>query len=227
MSTATLPVVDRDVDTLADLVYRLGDIPLARIRMHPPPGTATEDDVTTAGRPNCELVDGVLVERAMGYFEGRLALILAVILENWLEQNSIGYCNGEGALTRLEFGLVRIPDLSFVRWERLADRTVPRDPICGTSPNLAVEVLSSGNTKAEIDRKRDEYFRAQVELVWIADPKTRTVEVWSSPKDCRVLEETDALDGGTVLPGFRLSIAEWFRRAEGPGGVATGTLPAP
>ena len=178
-----------------------------------------------AGHIPCELVDGTIVEKAVGYFEGRLAFILGVILEEWLKQNPIGYCNGEGAYTRLQYGLVRVPDLSFVRWDRVGDRTVPRDPICGISPNLAVEVISSGNTRKEIDRKRRERFKSKVELVWIADPATRSVEVWTSQKDCRILEESDELDGGGVLPGFRLKIADWFLRAEGPGG--TSTLPGP
>src|SRR4051812_30464578 len=159
MSTAIEADAAVLTETMADLVHRLGDIPLERIRLHPSPGTATEDDLLAACKPSCELVDGVLVEKAMGYFERRLALILAVFIEEWLKHNPIGYCNGEGALTRLQFGLVRIPDVSFVRWDRVGDESVPRDPICGISPNLAVEVISRKNTAAEIQRKRGEYFK--------------------------------------------------------------------
>jgi Uma2 family endonuclease len=215
MSTMLLSEPQTSPETLADLVHRLGDIPLERIRMHPAPGTATEDDVIAVPRPHCELVEGVLVERAMGYFESRLATILVVYLENWLAANNIGYCNGDGALTRLQFGLVRVPDVSFVRWERTKDRTVPRDPICGISPNLAVEILSRSNTHREIERKRQEYFDSAVELVWIADPDTKSVEVWSTARDCKIRTVDDDLDGGQVLPGFQLSIREWFQRAEG------------
>ncbi|MDP1799467.1 MAG: Uma2 family endonuclease [Planctomycetaceae bacterium] len=202
-------------ETLADLVHRLGDVPLSRIRLHPAPGTATEDDVLTASRPTPELVDGVLLDRAMGYFESRLGLMLAVFLEEWLKNNPIGYSNGDGALTRLELGNVRVPDVSFVRWERTEDHRVPRDPICGVVPNLAVEVLSRTNTHREIERKRQEYFDAGVELVWIVEPELMTVEVWSSAKECRILDRNDTLDGGIVLPGFQLSIQAWFDRAQG------------
>lgn len=214
MITATLPVV-AEHETLADLVQRLGDVPLARIRLQPPPGTATEDDVLRAGKPWCELIDGVLVEKAMGYFEGRLAFMLGVFIEEWLKLNPIGYAHGEGALTRLEYGNVRVPDVSFVNWNRVADHRVPRDPICGVSPNLAVEVLSKTNTHREIERKRQEYFEAGVDLVWIIEPELVTVEVWTSAKECRILDRHDVLDGGAVLPGFRLPIQEWFDRAEG------------
>lgn len=202
-------------ETLADLVHRLGDVPLSRIRLHPAPGTATEEDVAHAIRPAPELVDGVLVERPMGYFEARLAFILGVFLEDWLRLNPIGYANADGALTRLTYGNVRVPDASFVRWERTKDHTVPKDPICGIAPNLAVEVLSKGNAHREIERKRQEYFDAGVELVWIVEPELMTVEVWTSAKECRILDRNDTLDGGTVLPGFQLPIQAWFDRAQG------------
>lgn len=210
-------------ETLADLVHRLGDVPLSRIRLHPAPGTATEVDVVTSPRPEPELVDGVLVDRAMGFFESRLGLILAVFLEQWLTHNPIGFCNGDGALTRMEFGNVRVPDVSFTRWERTKNHLVPRDPICGIAPNLAVEVLSRANTHREIERKRQEYFDAGVELVWIVEPELMTVEVWSSAKECRILDRNDTLDGGTVLPGFQLPIQMWFDRAQG----TAPTAPAP
>lgn len=202
-------------ETLADLVHRLGDVPLSRIRLHPAPGTATEHDVLAASRPTPELVDGVLLDRAMGYFESRLGLMLAVFLEEWLKAHPIGYSNGDGALTRLELGNVRVPDVSFVRWERTQDHRVPRDPICGVVPNLAVEVLSNSNTHREIERKLQEYFDAGVELVWIVEPELMTVKVWTSAKECRILDRNDTLDGGTVLPGFQLSIQVWFDRAQG------------
>ena len=66
----------------------------------PAPGTATEADVLI--RPNgekrlLELVDGVLVEKAMGYFESRLAAVLIFFLESFLEQNDIGFVLGVDA----------------------------------------------------------------------------------------------------------------------------------
>ena len=214
MTTATISTTS-DRESLADLVHRLGDVALVRIRLHPAPGTAIEDDLLTTAEPACELADGVLVEQPMGYFEGRLAAILLVLIEDWLAANDIGYCNGEGAWTRLQEGLVRIPDLSFVRWERTTDHRVPRDPICGIVPNLAVEILSPANSHREMERKRYEYFEAGVELLWIVDPQATTVAVWSTVKECRILDAADELDGGNVLPGFRTSIREWFDRAEG------------
>ena len=78
MSQAT--IAPADIKTLADLRRRLGGIPLERIWFHPAPGTATEKDVIEAEeRENrlCELVDGTLVEKAMGFEESRLAIELS------------------------------------------------------------------------------------------------------------------------------------------------------
>ena len=77
-------------------------------------------------------------------------------------------------------GLVRIPDVTFVSWKRLPGHKLPAEPIPDLIPNLAVEVLSVSNTKAEIDRKIGEYFRVGVQLVWMIDPPTRTAEVYTT-----------------------------------------------
>jgi Uma2 family endonuclease len=59
-------------------------------------------------------------------------------------------------------------------------------------------------------RKRQEYFRAGVHLVWQVDPRTRTVEVFTTPDQSTVLHAAHTLDGGTVLPGFTLPLQELF-----------------
>src|SRR5262249_44762398 len=82
----------------------------------------------------------------------------------------------------------------------------------GVAPNLAVEVLSEGNTPAEIERKLKEYFLAGVELAWIVDPFKRTVAVHTAPDRLRTLSEKGTLDGGSVLPGFTLAVRELFAR---------------
>jgi len=74
-------------------------------------------------------------------------------------------------------------------------------------------VLSESNTPAEMQRKLGEYFDAGVRLVWYLEPHSRTARVYTSVTDCIHLNENDALDGGTVVPGFRLTIREWFERA--------------
>ena len=111
---------------------------------------------------------------------------------------------------RLAAGLVRIPDVAFIAWERLPNRCIPSEPIPDVAPNLAVEVLSAGNTTGEMARKRQEYFRAGVELLWQVDPQSRTVEVFTSPENATLLHAEATLDGGSVLPGFRVSLPTLF-----------------
>ncbi len=199
-------------ETMADVIHQLGGIPADRILMRPTPGTATEADAVR--HKLCELIDGTLVRKAVGYEESRLALILSHFIEDFLEENNIGFTVGADALHRLAPGRLREPDVAFTRWERMPRRRVPKEAIGSIVPDLAVEVLSRGNRKREIEQKRREYFTAGVTLVWIMDPRKRTVDVWTDADTRTVLHEDDALDGGDVLPGFRLPIRRWIERAE-------------
>jgi Uma2 family endonuclease len=206
-----------EAPSLADLLEELGGISPSRIRVRPPLGTATEQDVINIhDRENrlFELVDGVLVEKVMGYYEGRSAAVLIFFLETFLTDHNLGITAGADAMMRLSSGLIRIPDVSFISWDRLPGRRVPRMPIPQLAPNLAVELLSEGNTRAEMDRKLREYFAAGIELVWYIDPDTHTAQVWTSLEDSVAIEEDGALDGGTVLPGFRLPLRDFFARVD-------------
>jgi Uma2 family endonuclease len=201
------------IDTVADLMERLGGIALERIRFRPAPGTATEADVITARERDqriCELVDGVLVEKAMGFPESILAVALAALLRAFVRPRNLGLVSGADGTMRLFPGLVRIPDVAFASWDRLPGRQMPRVPIPDLAPDLAVEVLSEGNTAAEMARKRSEYFAAGVRLVWMIDPRTRTATVFTGPEQSTALDESQTLDGGTVLPGFLLPLRELF-----------------
>ncbi|MFI5460122.1 MAG: Uma2 family endonuclease [Isosphaerales bacterium] len=226
MSQATLapPLLPakHPVRTVADLLERLGDIPASRVLVDPLPGTATEEDVIAVhdrdGRL-CELVDGVLVEKTMGYDESRLAVELLLFLGEYLRHNDLGGLAGEAGTLRLMPGLVRIPDVSFVVWGRMPPAGASAKPIPDLSPDLAVEVLSEGNTPREMDRKLKEYFDAGARLVWYIEPRDRTVTVYTAPDQFTVLDESATLNGGDLLPGFVLPLSELFARASrrGPG----------
>ena len=119
MSTAAL--APPGIETLAELLESLGRISPTRVRMQPLPGTATEADVLAAhavDKPLCELVDGVVVEKPMGYEESRLASAIIHALFEFLNLHDLGTVAGEAGMMRLREGLVRIPDVSFVRWQR-------------------------------------------------------------------------------------------------------------
>ena len=120
------------LETVGDLLDHLGGIAPERVRLSPAPGTATEEDVLHVhdhtGRL-CELVDGVLVEKAMGFRESLLAAALIIILGNSVRPRNLGLVTAPDGMVRLAAGLVRIPDVAFISWDRLPDRRVPTAPI--------------------------------------------------------------------------------------------------
>jgi Uma2 family endonuclease len=207
--------------TLADLVAMFGPIPAHRIRFDPPPGLATEEDVQKILRREkrlYELVDSVLVEKDIGFYESYLAVMLATYLQNFVSRTKGGIVTGEAGMVRLAAGLVRIPDVAFISWDRLPGRRIPRKPIPDLAPNLAVEILSKGNTKQEMERKLQDYFAAGVELVWLVDPRLRTVTVYAAPNRKRVIRSHQVLDGGSVLPDSTLPLSKLFAEPEGSSG---------
>jgi Uma2 family endonuclease len=203
------------VKTFADLAAKLGDIPADRILVDPPPGQATEEELlrfVEVDHVLCELVDGVLVEKPMGFEESALALWLGFHLRTYLSEHNLGELAGADATLRLAPGLVRLPDIAFILWEHLPEDDEELPSIPDLAPDLAVEILSPSNTSKEMARKRKEYFKAGTTLVWQVFPKSRKVEVYTSPGRCRTLLIDDTLEGGTLLPGFRLPLRTLFGR---------------
>jgi Uma2 family endonuclease len=203
-------------ETAADMVRRLGNIPLERICFTPPPGTATVRDLLAAMRRSdrlYELVDGTLVEKPMGLSESLLACELSTDINVFARKHDLGRAAGGDGTVRLLKGLVRIPDVAFFSWDKLPGRVFPSKPIPDLAPDLAVEVLSKTNTPEEMERKLGEYFLSGVRLVWMIDPRKRSAEVYTAADaPDAILDETQALDGGDVLPAFRLPLAELFAR---------------
>ena len=200
-------------ETIADLLRELGGIAAQRVRADPLPGTATERDLIAVNERTartCELINGVLVEKVMSYPESVIACEVIVALKEYQRRHDLGIIAGESGGMRLMAGLVRMPDVSFVSWERLPGRTVPLDPIGDFAPDLAVEILSKGNTKREMARKRREYFFAGTRLVWLVDKDKRSVEVFTAPDQSVIYAEEQTLDGGDVLPGFSLPVRQIF-----------------
>jgi Uma2 family endonuclease len=202
------------VETLADVHDRLGNVPLDRILWIPHPGTATEEDVIRYAdrepKRLVELIDGILVEKPMGQPEGYFAASLLTFLMNYVRPRRLGCVGAPDTIYRLKPGQNRLPDVAFVAWETLPTPDAHRQRVGKYAPDLAVEILSPKNTRAEIERKRREYFAAGTRLVWIFDPEGRTVAVYTDPDAHTVLTAADTLDGGTVIPGFTLPLHELF-----------------
>jgi Uma2 family endonuclease len=106
--------------------------------------------------------------------------------------------------------VIRIPDIAFVRTDRL-----PPEPdrwhIAPFAPDLVVEVVSPNDSFEDVMEKIEQYQRAGVPLIWLVQPRRRAVEVFAIGKPPRLLLENDVLDGGDVVPGFTLPIADIFR----------------
>lgn len=208
-----MSAISPPIKTLADLLDRLGGVPLERICFHPSVGAATVQDVIDIQRQegkHCELVDGVLLEKAKGYNESSLALFLGGLLNAFVVPRNLGFVTGPDGTVELMADLVRIPDVAFTSWKRMPGRQAPTAPVPQLPPDLAVEVLSRSNTPGEMGVKRQDYFTTGVELVWEIDPDARTVAVYTSATDVTTLTAADTLDGGSVLPGFVLPLHDLF-----------------
>jgi Uma2 family endonuclease len=194
-----------------DLQAHLGGIPLSRIRLYPPPGMATEEDAFAIHRAEgvlCELIDGVLVEKTMGWLESTVAAYLIFLLHRYLQDNPLGEVLApDGPVRVVPIEQMRLPDVSFIRHDRLYPAAYEQK-VCPVTPDLIVEVLSEGNTTAEIDRKLDECFAGGTRLAWIIDCENRQATIYTARRECTTIGEDDSLEGGTILPGFSVTLAE-------------------
>ncbi len=163
-----------------------------------------------------ELVDGNLVERHTGSESSAVAVAVAGQLANFVRPKRAGHLFTTDCGYRCFPGApdkVRRPDVSFVRTGRLADERPPEGYV-ESSPDLVMEVLSPGDLAYEIDGKIEDYLSAGVRLIWVVNPKTRTLRI-HRPADSPLgpigaASETDMITGEDVLPGFECRVAEFF-----------------
>jgi Uma2 family endonuclease len=209
-------------DSLAERLQELGGIVADRVRSTPAPGTATVDDLVFCNdhtKPLCELIDNTLVEKAVGFEASVVAVTISGLLRSFVVSRRLGIVSGADGMFRLLASSVRGPDVAFLSRSRFPGGQFPQESYPTLAPDLAVEVLSPGNTKAEMMRKRIEYFHSGVNLVWIVDCRSRSVAVYTSPVDVTVLDEEAKITGGDVLPGFECQVAEFFSDLESTAGL--------
>jgi Uma2 family endonuclease len=158
-----------------------------------------------------ELVRGELIRMSpVKRPHGRIAHLVSYYLNEFVLPQGLGEVGGEeGFITEHDPETVRAPDVHFVRADRLAEGEAALHFV-ETAPDLAVEVRSPSESLASLFSKADEYLAAGARLVWIFDPAAKTVYVRTSDGKSQTLTADDELDGGDVLPGFRLPLRKIF-----------------
>ncbi|NJL00283.1 MAG: Uma2 family endonuclease [Spirulinaceae cyanobacterium SM2_1_0] len=160
-----------------------------------------------------EIVAGELIDMGnSGALHGYVCSLLLTALTSDVLPRKLGVVLDSSTAFTMKNGNRRSPDISFFAKERLQGITELPTRFLEGAPDLAVEVLSPGNTIEELDQKIAEYFANQARLVWIVSPTQRYVLVYrSSQEPDRLLKSTDFLAGEAVIPDFRFPVAELFQ----------------
>jgi len=173
--------------------------------------TTAEQLLQASGLGPCELVRGELIMMTpAGFRHGRIACAVAALLRNYVQERGLGAVLS--AETGFQIGhdpdTVRAPDVAYVAIDRMP-QTEPVGFFPG-APDLAVEVLSPGDPAGDVLAKVQDWLDAGCRAVWVVDPKTRTVAVHHNRREITVLSDSDTLDGGEIIPGFRVPVADLF-----------------
>jgi len=171
-----------------------------------------EDLWSMPGDQRRELVRGELRTMAPSGFEhGAVIIKLSRRLANYVVDHKLGVVLGAetGYVLARNPDVVRGADVSFVRTDRLPPPERAAKFFEGP-PDLAVEVISPGDSPNEVDEKTKDYLNAGTSLVWVVNPRRRTITVHRLGRDPQLLRETDKLGGEDVIPGFECHVAEAF-----------------
>jgi Uma2 family endonuclease len=159
-----------------------------------------------------ELVRGELRRRPLaGCVEARIAARFGWRVAQHVKAHDLGvvYAAGPGFLLAVDPDVVRAPDVAFVRKERLELANQETGYLPG-APDLAVEVISPGDTYAEVEEKVIAWLEAGTRMVMAVDLRTRTVTRYRGLEDISILTEKDVIDGEDVVPGWSMPVVELF-----------------
>ena len=159
-----------------------------------------------------ELVRGELRKMVpAGNVHGRVAMNLGTSLNNHVKARDLGtvYAAETGFRLAGDPDTVRAPDVAFVSRERI-EAVGEVEGYWPGAPDLAVEVISPGDSHVEVEEKIFDWLEAGTKMVLTVNPRKRSITVYRSLTDITVLTEKDVLDGVDVVPGFRLAVREVF-----------------
>jgi Uma2 family endonuclease len=164
------------------------------------------------GRFRYRLIKGELITMSpAGSEHGALVVNMTLLLVQYVRANKLGIVFGAetGFKVAENPDTVLAPDVSFISRENIPKSGIPKKYWPG-APDLAVEVLSPGDTAREVEVKIGRWLAAGARLVWTINPKNKSVTVHRGPEDSDTLSETDELSGEEVVPGFRCRVSEIF-----------------
>jgi Uma2 family endonuclease len=179
-----------------------------------------EDLLTLPDGDRYELVDGHLVEPNVSNLANDVEAELVAVLRTFCKSSGLGRAFASGNMFRCfpwRPGLIRKPDASFIRTDRLTFDQLNEGGWFTMAPDLAVEVVSPNDEAEELEAKLRDYLRAGVQLLWVVFPKARLARVLRPDGPDLRLNEDEILDGEDILPGFRCRLGDLFPpRPEAP-----------
>ncbi|MFW6028068.1 MAG: Uma2 family endonuclease [bacterium] len=161
----------------------------------------------------CELVRGEIVEMVpAGYDHGDVAFAFGLLIGQFVREHGLGkvFAAETGFLLERNPDTVRAPDVAFIRSDRLSQG--PHPGFFEGAPDLAVEVVSPNDSASAITAKVEDWLHHGTDLVWVADPQTRTVTAYTRDHHATIYHLDDTLPGEPVLTGFQLPLGELFKR---------------
>ena len=173
----------------------------------PAPVKMTLEEFLESDLEGYEYVEGELIPKMPTSLKhGKISLKLGSRLFQHVDENQLGDVYTSDTGFRVGERLL-IPDIAFVSIARIPEDADKASPI---PPDLAVEVVSPTDVLNRIVEKAFAYLAAGTQLVWVVEPKSKTVMVYRSETDIKLLTRNDTLTGEDVVEGFACSVAELF-----------------
>jgi Uma2 family endonuclease len=195
------------------------------VKAYPPQMTPEQFEQLRDSR-GLELVDGIVKEKNMGTENATIQSLIAYYLNAVVRPAKLGWVLDSEAMYHCfpnNAKQIRQPDVSFILSSRLPPEGIPRGR-CTLRPDIAVEVVSPNDLCEDLEVKLVDYFAAEIPLLWIVTPRTRTVLVYKSDGTARRLRDTDNLTADPIIPNFCVRIADLFPNPPEPA-PATPTEP--
>lgn len=162
-----------------------------------------------------ELDEGELITMPPAKPEHGMAEIdIAALLHAFVRSRGLGrvFPSDTGFQLSVDPSIVRAPDVSFVRQERVQTRK--KGEYIHGAPDLAVEVVSPSDTARGLQRKVAQYFRYGGRCVWVVYPEAKEVHVFTAPNQVQICRGDDPVTAGDVLPGFSIAARDLFEQED-------------